>query len=140
MKTQSPSTTPLLEDGVAQHADALDWSSRSSPSSSSQLLLVLGSQWHISRSTKHALCIQQNGVSYISISTPKPHLTFLFQAPLFKDVQIKYHEQKFDGHFMEENEFRKNGSAEVDKAWESLGVDCMSHLSNYLVAALTKSI
>jgi hypothetical protein len=25
---------------------------------------------------------------------------------------------------MEENKFRKNGSKEVDKAWESLGVDC----------------
>ena len=25
---------------------------------------------------------------------------------------------------MEENRFRKNGSKEVDKAWESLGVDC----------------
>lgn len=140
MKTQSPSTTPLLEDGVAQHVDALDWSSHSSPSSSSQLLLVLGSQWHISRLTKHVLCIQQNGVSHLSSPTPKQNLTFLFQAPLFKDVQIKYHEQQFDGHFMEENEFRKNGSAEVDKAWESLGVDCMPHLSNYLVAALTKSI
>lgn len=30
---------------------------------------------------------------------------------------------------MEENKFRKNGSAEVDKAWESLGVDCMCSLS-----------
>lgn len=26
---------------------------------------------------------------------------------------------------MEENDFRKNGSAKVDEAWESLGVDCM---------------
>lgn len=26
---------------------------------------------------------------------------------------------------MEENDFRKNGSAKVDAAWESLGVDCM---------------
>jgi hypothetical protein len=41
---------------------------------------------------------------------------------------------------MDENEFRKNASAEVDKAWESLGVDCMPHLLNYLIAALTKSI
>jgi hypothetical protein len=75
-----------------------------------------------------------------SSPTPKQNLTFLFQAPLFKDVQIKYHEQQFDGHFMDENVFRKNGSTEVDKAWESLGVDCMPHLLNYLVAVLTKPI
>jgi hypothetical protein len=41
---------------------------------------------------------------------------------------------------MDENEFRKNASAEVDKAWESLGVDCMLHSSKSLVAALTEVI
>ncbi|KAM0320152.1 hypothetical protein ACHAPQ_010086 [Fusarium lateritium] len=52
-------------------------------------------------------------------------------SPLFKDVQIKYHEQQFDGHFMDENEFRKNASAEVDKAWESLGVDYRPGVISY---------
>jgi hypothetical protein len=49
-------------------------------------------------------------------------------SPVLKDIAIKYREQHFDGNFMQENKFRKNGSAEVDKAWESLGVDCMCSL------------
>lgn len=54
-----------------------------------------------------------------------PSIDLSIAAPVLKDVSIKYHEQPFDGNFMEENDFRKNGSAKVDEAWESLGVDCM---------------
>jgi hypothetical protein len=45
-------------------------------------------------------------------------------APVVKDVAIKYEMQPFDGHFLKENIYRKNGSEEVDAAWEALGVDC----------------
>lgn len=55
----------------------------------------------------------------------KSSIDLSIAAPVLKDVSIKYHEQPFDGNFMEENDFRKNGSAKVDEAWESLGVDCM---------------
>ncbi|KAF4987367.1 hypothetical protein FDECE_15463 [Fusarium decemcellulare] len=44
-------------------------------------------------------------------------------SPLLDDVKIKYETKLFDGRFMEENAFRKNGSPEADAAWESLGVD-----------------
>ncbi|KAG9506674.1 hypothetical protein J7337_000208 [Fusarium musae] len=52
-------------------------------------------------------------------------------SPVLKDVAIKYHEQPFDGNFMEENDFRKNGSAKVDEAWESLGVDYRPGVISY---------
>ncbi|KAK6718783.1 hypothetical protein SNK05_001931 [Fusarium graminearum] len=52
-------------------------------------------------------------------------------SPVLKDIAIKYKEQHFDGNFMEENKFRKNGSAEVDKAWESLGVDYRPGVISY---------
>ncbi|KAF4456445.1 tat pathway signal sequence [Fusarium austroafricanum] len=52
-------------------------------------------------------------------------------SPVLKDVPITYQEQPFDGNFMEENSFRKNGSHEVDKAWESLGVDYRPGVISY---------
>ncbi|KAF7551987.1 hypothetical protein G7Z17_g4615 [Cylindrodendrum hubeiense] len=46
-------------------------------------------------------------------------------------VDIKYAFKEFDGHFMEENIYRKNASAEVDAAWEALGVDYRAGVISY---------
>lgn len=69
-----------------------------------------------------------------------PSIDLSIAAPVLKDVSIKYHEQPFDGNFMEENDFRKNGSAKVDEAWESLGVDCMCLPLEQLAEALTNIV
>jgi hypothetical protein len=126
MKTQNPTIMSLLEGGVALHADVSDGSSLYSQLSLSQHSPVLGSQWHISTLTRHVLHTQHHGVSPL-LNDPRlePSIDLSITAPVLKDVSIKYHEQPFDGNFMEENDFRKNGSAKVDEAWESLGVDCM---------------
>ncbi|KAL6880761.1 hypothetical protein J3F83DRAFT_719732 [Trichoderma novae-zelandiae] len=42
-------------------------------------------------------------------------------SPLIRDVPIKYRYQEFNGSFLNEDVYRKVGSAEVDKAWEDLG-------------------
>ncbi|KAF4964551.1 hypothetical protein FSARC_7546 [Fusarium sarcochroum] len=52
-------------------------------------------------------------------------------SPVLKDVPIKYKPELFDGDFMHENVFRKNGSAETDEAWESLGVDYRPGVISY---------
>ncbi|KAM0548119.1 hypothetical protein ACHAPJ_010040 [Fusarium lateritium] len=52
-------------------------------------------------------------------------------SPVLKDVPIKYETEHFDGDFMNENVFRKNGSAETDEAWESLGVDYRPGIISY---------
>lgn len=44
-------------------------------------------------------------------------------SPLLDEVSIKYEPKTFDGNFMKENVYRKQGSPEVDEAWEALGVD-----------------
>jgi hypothetical protein len=51
---------------------------------------------------------------------------YLFQAPLLKEVDVKYGYKHFNGSFMRQTVFRKLGSPEVDAAWETLGVDCES--------------
>ncbi|KAK7421541.1 hypothetical protein QQZ08_009886 [Neonectria magnoliae] len=52
-------------------------------------------------------------------------------SPLLDDVSIKYSFKPFDGNFMEENVYRKNASAEVDAAWEALGVDYRAGVISY---------
>ncbi|KAH7133107.1 hypothetical protein B0J13DRAFT_93554 [Dactylonectria estremocensis] len=52
-------------------------------------------------------------------------------SPLLDDVDIKYEFKTFDGHFMEENIYRQNASAEVDAAWEALGVDYRAGVISY---------
>jgi hypothetical protein len=49
-------------------------------------------------------------------------------APVLRDVDIKYGPTEFNGAFMKEDIYRKEGSDEVDKAWEALGVNCKSLL------------
>jgi len=49
---------------------------------------------------------------------------FQHEAPVLKEVDIKYDTQQFNGSFMQEAIYRKVGSPEVDAAWEALGVDC----------------
>ncbi|KAF9877239.1 tat pathway signal sequence [Colletotrichum karsti] len=44
-------------------------------------------------------------------------------SPLLKDVDVRYDWKHFNGSFLEEDVFRKEGSPEVDAAWEALGVD-----------------
>jgi hypothetical protein len=48
------------------------------------------------------------------------------KAPVLRDVDIKFAKQQFDGRLLQENSFRKQGGPEVDAAWESLGINCMS--------------
>ncbi|KAJ0348167.1 hypothetical protein KNSL1_005750 [Colletotrichum chrysophilum] len=47
-------------------------------------------------------------------------------SPLLKDVDVKYEWKEFNGSFLQEDVYRKEGSPEVDAAWEALGVDCKS--------------
>ena len=50
-------------------------------------------------------------------------------APVLRDVDIKYQPTEFNGAFMKEDIYRQEGSDEVDKAWEALGVNCKSPLT-----------
>lgn len=47
-------------------------------------------------------------------------------SPLLREVQVRYNWQHFNGTFLEEDVYRREGSPEVDAAWEALGVDCES--------------
>jgi hypothetical protein len=47
-----------------------------------------------------------------------------FIAPIQKEVDNAYHMVRYNGSFMHENVFRKEGGLEVDEAWASLGIDC----------------
>lgn len=49
-------------------------------------------------------------------------------APVLRDVDIKYEPLAFNGSFMDVDVYREEGSPEVDKAWEDLGVDCKCSL------------
>lgn len=45
-------------------------------------------------------------------------------SPITRDVDITFHETRFDGNFMEENIYRRKGNNETDAAWAALGIDC----------------
>ncbi|KAF2159758.1 hypothetical protein M409DRAFT_37860 [Zasmidium cellare ATCC 36951] len=49
-------------------------------------------------------------------------------SPIAKDLDITYHTQHFNGSFLNENIYRQAASAEVDAAWEALGVNYRSVL------------
>ncbi|KAI9038107.1 oxidase ustYa family protein [Aspergillus affinis] len=44
-------------------------------------------------------------------------------SPLFKDVEVQYHVEQFNGEFINQNIYREDASPEVDAAWEALGTD-----------------
>ncbi|GIZ44109.1 hypothetical protein CKM354_000731800 [Cercospora kikuchii] len=44
-------------------------------------------------------------------------------SPITRDVDITFHETRFDGNFMEENIYRRKGNNETDAAWAALGID-----------------
>jgi Mycotoxin biosynthesis protein UstYa len=48
------------------------------------------------------------------------------QAPILKDVNIKYDAIRFNGSLLKENVYRKPAAPEVDAAWKALGVDYRS--------------
>lgn len=48
----------------------------------------------------------------------------MIQAPVPKEVPIKYETKLFNGSFMAEDVYRQGAGPEVDEAWEALGVDC----------------
>ncbi|TWU74018.1 hypothetical protein ED733_000992 [Metarhizium rileyi] len=52
-------------------------------------------------------------------------------SPVLKDVHVKYEPQLFNGTFMRESIYRQEGSPEVDKAWEDLGVDYRAGIISY---------
>lgn len=56
-------------------------------------------------------------------------MLMMVAAPLRKDVDISYDAVRFNGSLLKENIFRQPAGPEVDKAWESLGVNCMLLLS-----------
>lgn len=41
-----------------------------------------------------------------------------------REVQPGWHTQRFNGSILHENVYRQDAGAEVDAAWEALGVDC----------------
>lgn len=43
-----------------------------------------------------------------------------------KEVGIRYSLQEFNGSLLKENVFRQDAGPNVDAAWESLGVNCLS--------------
>lgn len=43
-----------------------------------------------------------------------------------KEVSIQYSIQEFNGSLLKENVFRQDAGPNVDAAWESLGVNCLS--------------
>lgn len=43
-----------------------------------------------------------------------------------KEVGIQYSLQEFNGSLLKENIFRQDAGPDVDAAWESLGVNCLS--------------
>jgi hypothetical protein len=45
-------------------------------------------------------------------------------APILTNLEIKYDVVRFNGSLLKENVFRLGAGAEVDAAWESLGVNC----------------
>lgn len=46
------------------------------------------------------------------------------EAPVPKEVPIRYETKLFNGTFMTEDVYRQDAGPEADKAWEALGVDC----------------
>lgn len=44
-------------------------------------------------------------------------------SPVTRDIDVNYHIQQFEGHFMQENIYRQKGRPEVDEAWEALGIN-----------------
>jgi len=57
-------------------------------------------------------------------SMPNPALASL-DSP-----HIKWQNARFDGRFMTESIYRRNASAEVDQAWDALGINCERVLLN----------
>lgn len=54
-------------------------------------------------------------------------------APLLEEVGIKYGVVHYNGSFLEETIYRQRASAEVDDAWDALGVNCtICHTRPYL--------
>lgn len=45
-------------------------------------------------------------------------------APLLNQIDLSYDMIRFNGSFLKENIYRRQGSPEVDAAWEALGVNC----------------
>ena len=72
----------------------------------------------------YAQNIQLDGVSSLSTLHRAVLTGSVIEAPLLRDVPIKYIYKEFNGSFLEEDVYRKVGSAEVDEAWEALGSAC----------------
>ncbi|KAH8422512.1 uncharacterized protein LDX57_000266 [Aspergillus melleus] len=47
-------------------------------------------------------------------------------SPVISNVGISYHQEQFNGSFLNENIYRKDAGPEVDAAWKSLGADYRS--------------
>lgn len=47
-------------------------------------------------------------------------------SPVIPEVGIEYHQEQFNGSFLNENIYRQEASPEVDAAWEALGVNYRS--------------
>lgn len=62
---------------------------------------------------------------------------------MISNVGISYHQEQFNGSFVNENIFRQDASPEVDAAWKSLGADCKLssyHMSSFKLTASDRSI
>jgi hypothetical protein len=53
-----------------------------------------------------------------------------YLAPIVNDMDVKYNIVSSTGSLLRESIFRQDASPEVDAAWDSLGVNCVSFLSS----------
>lgn len=58
---------------------------------------------------------QNSGPSYAESFVP---------SPVTRDLDLSFHETRFDGAFMKENVYRRKANNETDAAWAALGVNC----------------
>ncbi|KAE9983569.1 hypothetical protein EG327_005449 [Venturia inaequalis] len=67
-------------------------------------------------------------IAFFSISARKPSIAACLQqssqpSPVLRDLEITYHEQRFNGSLLKETIYRQDASPEVDAAWEELGAN-----------------
>lgn len=70
-----------------------------------------------------ARCESLSIVGLHRVTRRRPRLTRP-AAPVISNVGISYHQEQFNGSFLNENIYRQDAGPEVDAAWKSLGADC----------------
>ncbi|KAK5058732.1 hypothetical protein LTR84_010996 [Exophiala bonariae] len=88
-------------------------------------VVLIGQHFFLDKNFECTARVSQN-----SRFSPLRHRTLLTYmiAPLLEQIDLSYNVVRFNGSFLKENEYRKQGSPEVDAAWEALGVNCKAKL------------